>query len=98
MNKINIVEMLNLRNGNVSFDRAGFVISKHNISAETVRDSVIECLGELDIFDEDQTKYYANVAATSNYFTDAELEIVVKLIVDFGSKDIEFLDKTVWFN
>lgn len=96
MKNINIVELLNLADGEVSFNNAGFVISK-KASLSTIRNAVVEALEDLDVYDEEQTETYKDTAATSNYYTENQLYTVVELIDDFGIKTSENLDKTVWF-
>lgn len=95
MNNVNIIELLNLADGEVTFRKAGFVVSKR-ASAEVIRGAVIEALSDLDIYDEEQSREYDDVAVTSNYYTESQLDVVVEQIGDFGSLTQE-PSKTAWF-
>lgn len=95
MNNVNIIDLLNLADGEAFYKKAGFVISK-KAPDNAIRDAVIEALEDLDIYDEEQTENYKDTAATSNFYTEDQLDAVIDLIKDFGSKTSD-QEKTIWF-
>ena len=98
MNKVDILELLNMADGNSLFDgQIGFVVSKR-APIELIRQALIEALGELNIFDFNTTDDYKYVASSCNYYSDEDLNTAVGLVFDFASLTLPEIEKTVWFD
>lgn len=98
MKKINIVDMLNMAKGEVSFNNSGnggFVAS-NKANAEVIKDAIIEALSDIDVFDKEQTECYYP-SATNNYYTQEDLDSCIDLVCNFGIASSEVCSVTVWF-